>query len=46
MLSIDLVERALLGEFDVAVIFSGDTGLLPAVEMAFRRTDVGIEIAC
>jgi NYN domain len=45
-LAIDLVESALLREFDAAVIFSGDTDLLPAVEMAFRRTDPRIEIAC
>ncbi len=45
-LAIDLVESALIREYDVAVVFSGDTDLLPAVEMAFRRTDPRVEIAC
>lgn len=36
----------MLGEYDVAVVFTGDTDLLPAIEMAFRRTQPHIEIAC
>lgn len=44
-LAIDLVEQALLERFDVGVVFTGDTDLLPAVEMAFRRTKPRIEIA-
>lgn len=35
----------MLGEYDVAIVFSGDTDLIPAVEMAFRRTTLRIEIA-
>lgn len=38
VLAIDLVESAMLGEYDAAVVFTGDTDLLPAIEMAFRRT--------
>lgn len=44
-LAIALVESAMLGEYEVAVVFSGDTDLLPAVELAFRRTEPRIEIA-
>lgn len=44
-LAIALVESAMLGEYDVAIVFSGDTDLIPAVEMAFRRTAATIEIA-
>ncbi len=35
-----------LKEFDAAVVFSCDTDILPAVEMAFRRTEPRIEIGC
>ncbi len=45
-LAIDLVESAMLNQYDAAVIFTSDTDLLPAVEMAFRRTEPRIEIAC
>lgn len=31
----------MLNEYDVAIVFSGDTDLIPAVEMAFRRTTPG-----
>jgi len=44
-LAISLVESALLCEYDAAVVFSGDTDLMPALEMAFRRTQPRIEIA-
>jgi hypothetical protein len=44
-LAVDLIESALLGEYDVGVVFSGDTDLLPAVETAFRRTPPRIEVA-
>lgn len=44
-LAMALVESAMLGEYDVAIVFSGDTDLIPAVEMAFRRTTPRIEIA-
>lgn len=44
-LAISLVESAMLAEYDVAVVFSGDTDLIPAVEMAFRRTTPTVEIA-
>lgn len=44
-LAITLVETAMLNEYDAAIVFSGDTDLIPAVEMAFRRTTPAIEIA-
>jgi NYN domain len=44
-LAISLVESAMLNEYDVAIVFSGDTDLIPAVEMAFRRTTPRVEIA-
>jgi len=44
-LAVDLIESALLDRFDVAVVFSADSDLLPAVEVAFRRTPRRIEIA-
>ena len=44
-LAISLVETALLAEYDAAVVFTNDTDLLPAIEMAFRRTQPMIEIA-
>lgn len=44
-LAIALVESAMLNEYDVAIVFSGDTDLIPAVEMAFRRTTPRVEIA-
>jgi len=34
-LAVDLVQSSMLAEYDVAVVFSGDTDLLPALEMAF-----------
>lgn len=36
----------MLGEYDAAVVFTCDTDLLPAIEMAFRRTPPNIEMAC
>ena len=44
-LAVDLIESALLGQDDAAVVFSTDTDLLPAVETAFRRTPARIEVA-
>lgn len=44
-LAISLIESAMLNEYDAAVVFTGDTDLLPAVEMAFRRTQPRIEVA-
>ena len=44
-LAVDLIESALLGPYDAAVVFSTDTDLLPAVETAFRRTPARIEVA-
>jgi hypothetical protein len=41
-----LIESELLEQYDVAVVFTGDTDLLPALELAFRRTPPRIEIAC
>ena len=39
MLCVDLAVGACLGEFDAAVVFSGDTDVLPAVE---RARDFGV----
>ncbi|MEV0048492.1 NYN domain-containing protein [Nocardia rhamnosiphila] len=44
-LSIGLVECALAKEFDTLVVFSGDTDLLPALELVYYRTDTRLEIA-
>lgn len=44
-LAVDLIEGAMLGNFDVGVVFSNDTDLMPAVETAFRRTSACIEVA-
>ena len=47
-LAIDLVRGSLEGSYDVAVLFSRDTDLLPAVEMVYQqhqRTGAGIELA-
>lgn len=45
-LAISLVAGALSDEFDVAVVFSCDTDLLPAVELAFHGMDAHVEVAC
>ena len=45
-LAVDLIESAMLEQYDAAVVFTGDTDLLPALELAFRRTAPRIEIAC
>jgi uncharacterized LabA/DUF88 family protein len=45
-LAVALVQTAMLREYDAAIIFSGDTDLLPAIELAYRRTEPKIEIAC
>jgi uncharacterized LabA/DUF88 family protein len=45
-LAVALVQTAMLREYDVAIIFSGDSDLLPAIELAYRRTEPKIEIAC
>ena len=44
-LAISLVEDSIWGSYDVAIVFSGDTDLIPALELAFRRTSVHLEIA-
>jgi uncharacterized LabA/DUF88 family protein len=45
-LAVALVETAMLGDYDAAIVFSGDSDLLPALELAYRRTAPSIEIAC
>ncbi len=45
-LAIAIVDGAIRGEFDVAIVFTGDTDVMPALELAFNRTDPCIEIAC
>ncbi|CDJ99192.1 conserved hypothetical protein [Microbacterium sp. C448] len=44
-LAVGLTEGALDGAFDVAIVFSGDTDLLPALELVFRRHLAKLEIA-
>jgi hypothetical protein len=44
-LAVNLIEGSLLGQFEVAIVFTGDTDLLPAIEVAFKRTQAQIEIA-
>ncbi|NQX33282.1 NYN domain-containing protein [Herbiconiux sp. VKM Ac-2851] len=45
-LAVSLVEGSLKEQFDVAIVFSCDTDLLPAVELAYRDTAAHIEVAC
>lgn len=45
-LAIGLVDGALRREFDVAIVFTGDTDVLPALELAFHKTTPSLEIAC
>ncbi len=44
-LAISLVEGSLDQDFDVAIVFSGDTDLAPALELVFYRRLVHLEIA-
>ncbi len=44
-LAVGLTEGALDHAFDVGVVFSGDTDLLPALELVFRRKLINLEIA-
>jgi uncharacterized LabA/DUF88 family protein len=44
-LAVDLIRTAMRSEYDVGIVFSGDTDLLPAVETAFHFTKPSIEIA-
>jgi uncharacterized LabA/DUF88 family protein len=45
-LAIDLVAAAQSGNYDAVILFSGDTDLLPAVEMVWRVPDCRMEVAC
>ncbi len=45
-LAVGLVAGAIKNEFDAAIVFSSDTDLLPAIEVAFKDTQAWIEIAC
>lgn len=44
-LAVDLVRLAVEGAFDVAIVLSGDTDLLPAIETVATLTDVHVEVA-
>lgn len=44
-LAVALTEGALDDTFDSAVVFSGDTDLLPALELVFNRQSARVEIA-
>jgi hypothetical protein len=45
-LAIALVESAIVGKFESAIVFSSDTDLLPAIELVYKRTKCHHEIAC
>ena len=45
-LAVGLTEGALDHAFDVAIVFTSDTDLLPALELVYRRRLVHLEIAC
>jgi NYN domain len=45
-LAVDLVRRAILQEYDVGVVFPGDTDLLPVPEATFIHTVRHVEVAC
>ncbi len=45
-LAVDYVRMSMLEECDVAILFSADRDLLPALEMAFQNTKPNTEIAC
>lgn len=45
-LAIALVDGSLHEDFDVAIVFSCDTDLLPAIELAYHKTKPNIELAC
>lgn len=45
-LAVGLTEGALDHKFDVAIVFSGDTDLLPALELVYRRQLAHLEIGC
>jgi hypothetical protein len=44
-LAVGLTEHALDRNFDAAIVFSGDTDLLPALELVFHRRLLHLEIA-
>ncbi|MCC6855733.1 MAG: NYN domain-containing protein [Microbacteriaceae bacterium] len=44
-LAVGLTESALDRAFDAAIVFSGDTDLLPALDLVFKRRLVNLEIA-
>lgn len=45
-LAVDLVAACIRKEYDAVVLFSNDTDLLPAVELAYQLPSAHIEIAC
>lgn len=45
-LAVGLVEGAIRRSFDAAIVFSSDTDLVPAVELAFNLPNAHIELAC
>ena len=44
-LAVGLTEGALDHKFDAAIVFSGDTDLVPALELVFHRRLINLEIA-
>jgi uncharacterized LabA/DUF88 family protein len=45
-LAVGVVEGAMNGDFDVAVMFTNDTDQLPTLELVFHRLGPSIETAC
>jgi hypothetical protein len=45
-IAVDLIYLALGRRFDALVLFSGDTDLMPAIEMVDRVTVTHMEVAC
>ena len=45
-LAVDLIHGAMLERYDVAIVFTHDADLLPALEVTFEDTGTHLEIAC
>lgn len=45
-LAIGVIEAAMNGDFDTAVVFSNDTDQLPTLELLFNKLEPRVEIAC
>jgi uncharacterized LabA/DUF88 family protein len=45
-LAIGVIEQAMNGSFDTAIVFSNDTDQLPTLELLFHTLEPRVEIAC